>query len=209
MDQIVHPENGPPEIRVEDLHEDASDTAGIGAQGMTVENGVGVQPVVKMTTHLNTTEPVQRQGQRKVARKAVDPRRPQQVPKPDYTQEARTTVHAPTQQAQPRQPAAQPEPQQSASFGVEKIRVTLRSDKMGTHRIKVNKLSISDTVIVLGYIDDDDAVIVEPPLSTDKEDTLTIEHGKEKYICLYYGFTSEMQVDGYPMLLVVLVRKDE
>jgi len=80
---------------------------------------------------------------------------------------------------------------------------------MWRHRLSVDKFSVSEAMFILGYIDDEDSVIVEPPVTTagaELTDVITITRGDQSFDVVYYGFTAEMQVDGHQMLLVVLIR---
>ncbi len=184
------------QINTAPLHRDASSDFGEGA-GVNIENGVGVQPTLRSNTLLSS--PVI-QPQQKAARQRVIPQ--QQVPRTETIAVG----------AMPRQPASTviaAQPAAPTPPPVDKIKLTMRSDRMGTHRLRVNKLSVSDTLLIIGYIDDDDAVIVEPPVKNSADDILTIIVDDKTYKCQHYGFTADMLVDGRQMLLVVLVRYNE
>ncbi len=82
---------------------------------------------------------------------------------------------------------------------------------MGRVRAKVGMVAVSETVIVLGYLDDDETTIVEPPISG-SETTIGVKYKDHEYQCHYYGFTFEMLLPTFgevPMLMVVLVRAKE
>lgn len=90
-----------------------------------------------------------------------------------------------------------------------KKRVALSSRSMGTHRVKVDYVGVSETCVVLGYVDDDDTSIVEPPLSR-KDDPITVAiDGQGSCSCAYYGMSTYMDLAGVPLFLVVLTRVDE
>jgi len=86
-----------------------------------------------------------------------------------------------------------------------KTAVTLSSPQMGRLRVKVDFLSISGSVIALGYIDDDDTTIIEPPVCQE-ENPLTVEVGADRYACLSGDWSFESETGGQKVLWVVLVR---
>jgi len=220
MSSIVNPENAaqaPQGV----LHKDASLEMGVEAMGITVrppapktaaEHGVGVQPVRRSSAHLDAETPVNVQGQEaKTAHEEVAPE-PEKAPPTDVTPampgpEMAQTVAA-TTGGSGMAALNGLRVASSTSPSAERIKIIMESERMGRHRLRVNKLAISDQLVVLGYVDDDDAVIVEPPISQEPSDCLTVSHEGNTYPCVYYGFTFEMRVDGHEMLLVVLVRVD-
>lgn len=199
MSQVVRPENTlEGKHPVGEMHKDAAATHGIEAMAVTErqpepEHNVGVQPTVRAVAHLGAHNP----------------------PQPAAAAQA-TPVQPPPHQSvapqPPPQPAVQVQEPQLQSYQQprpKKTRVLMESPRMGRHRIRVDKYAISDTLLVLGYIDDDDAAIVEPPVAEDREDVVRVTIDQTTYTCLYYGFTFEMQVDGHPMLMVALVLVDK
>lgn len=83
--------------------------------------------------------------------------------------------------------------------------VTLSSDTMGRLRVKVDFLSVSASVIALGYIDDDDTTVIEPP-RCDIDHPLTVDVGADRYSCLSGDWSFESEIGGLKVLWVVLVR---
>jgi hypothetical protein len=83
---------------------------------------------------------------------------------------------------------------------------------MGRIQAKVDLVAISETLVVLGFIDDDDTVIIEPP-AKGKESVVRVTYEEKYYDCHYFGFTVTvpMHLDNrkVPIFLVVLVRKSE
>lgn len=199
MAQVVRPENTQEgKHPVGEMHKDASVTHGIEAMAVThapnePEHSVGVQPTVRAVAHLGAHNPPQPQA----AAQAVPARPP-----------ARQDV-APLPPAQPPVQVQEPQLGEQTMPRPKKTRVVLESARMGRHRIRVDKYAVSDTMVVLGYIDDDDAAIVEPPVAEGQDDVVRVTLEQTTYTCLYYGFTFEMQVDGHPMLMVALVLVDK
>lgn len=100
--------------------------------------------------------------------------------------------------------------QVAAVKGLKKQTVSLSSPTMGRVRAKVGMIAVSKTVVVLGYLDDDDTAIIEPPVSG-SETVIEVGYGDHTFKCHYYGFTFEMMLPAFgdvPMLMVVLVRAD-
>ena len=86
--------------------------------------------------------------------------------------------------------------------------ITIASDRMGRHRVRVVIASVSDSNVVLGYLNTDDETIIEPPMA-DQENPLTITIDGKAYKCVSYGLTNEFTFAGYPLLQVVLPRIPE
>lgn len=143
-------------------------------------HGVGVQPPPPMTDPpVDVTPP------------------PVQPPPEEYA----PATEQPVQQPTPPIAAAAAPPKPS------KKRVVLSSAGMGRINAKVHEIAVSDSLVVLGFIDDDNTVIVEPPFCDDLE----VRYEDQVYPCAYRGMTFEMTIPGYqgvPMLMVVLVRLD-
>ena len=111
-------------------------------------------------------------------------------------------------------PAAQPEPQvvvrevrvQAPIERPKKQTVKISSERLGNHRVKVDFVGISDTVLVLSYIDDDDAQIFEPPFTPSDEPLLMVTVGDKTYPCAYYEFSVEMTYGPFKVFQVILAR---
>lgn len=86
--------------------------------------------------------------------------------------------------------------------------ITIASDRMGRHRIRVVIASVSETNIVLGYLNTDEETIIEPPMA-DQEEPLTVTIDGKSYKCASYGLTNEFTFAGFPLLQVVLPRITE
>lgn len=212
MREVVNEQERKKEAPVSELHKDASLEMGIEAMGVpahpNAEHGVGVQPVRRSESILDHPTPVNAhtQPQEKVAE--VQPSAPE--PPPTELEPADRSLGVV-------QGFAGSNPQAAEQMAVEvperlplqKYKVLLSSDKMGRHRLRVNKFAVSESVVVLGYVDDDDSVIVEPPISSGQSDTISVTHAGQTYVCVYYGFTFDLAIDGRDMLLVVLVRIPE
>lgn len=131
-------------------------------------------------------------------------------PAPQFSKSASAPPSAPVSgaPAPPTLPKA-PQPVESTvtqAPTIQKQTVILRSPGMGKVRVKVAHVAVSDSIIVLGYIDDEESLIAEPPVCDDLEVTV----GGETYSCAYREFTCEWKVPGTPdMLLVVLIRVSE
>jgi hypothetical protein len=88
-----------------------------------------------------------------------------------------------------------------------RTKVAISSPTMGKIQARVDALSISDTIIILGFIEDDDTIVIEPP-ATGAASIVTVEANGISYDCHYFGFTTKLSMPLVPqMLLVVLVRK--
>jgi len=86
--------------------------------------------------------------------------------------------------------------------------ITIASDKMGRHRVRVVIASVSETTVVLGYLNTDEETIIEPPMA-DKDSPLSITVDGKTYKCASYGLTNEYTFAGFPLLQVVLPRIPE
>lgn len=106
-------------------------------------------------------------------------------------------------------PPAQAAPVVAVPSRVAKKKVTIRNASMGRIQAKVDLVSISDTLIMLGFVDDDDAVIVEPPAKGSTEAVIITYEGVE-YTCYYFGFTTSLDIRldsrDAPIFLVVFNR---
>lgn len=169
-----------------EFREGADDSVGVTGSSVTVEspeNGIGVAGVVRTNAEVGKGDRTQKyQGQVEPVRK---PPKVEQAPEPEAPVEAQPVVERTPRKRQ---------------------RVTIQSERMGKQRVSVDKFSVSKRLVVLGYIDDDDSVIVEPPLMKDREDVIEVTIGEDDYRCLYFDTSFEMVIDGHPMLLIVLNR---
>ncbi len=163
--------------------------------GPSAEHGVGVQPVERTVTQLGTGRVPAPQEKR--ASGEFDPSILARASRPPVQMEG------PVRQEQT---VSTPAPGRARG---PKKRVKLSSQSMGTHRIKVDYVGVSEVCVVLGYVDDDDANIVEPPLCK-RDDPIIVEiDGQGSCPCAYYGMSSYMEVEGAVLFLVVLTRVDE
>jgi hypothetical protein len=155
------------------------------------EHAVGVQPVVRQETRLSSLTPVRPQGAPVMQKQA---------------------------EVQPAAPAAPSVQLQGLAGGIgiaqmtpavpQKQRVTISSPTIGKHRIRVDFVGVSSSVVVLAYLNTDDAVIFEPPAGG-VENPLTVEFNEKSYTCAYHGFSVEMSYGPYAVFQVVLTRIDE
>lgn len=113
----------------------------------------------------------------------------------------------PTQVAQPTTQALTISAPTAAS-PLKRETVNLSSPTIGKHRLKVAQLLVSSSIVVLVYEDNDESTIYEPP-ALGADHILCVEHGADKYECVYHGLSVSQPVVGQPgrqLLLVVLVR---
>lgn len=97
-------------------------------------------------------------------------------------------------------PAAQA-PVAAAPVVRSKTKVRLSNPGMGKITTFVDGLGVSDSLVILAYLEDGTANIVEPPDCTE-DNPVIIEAAGKVYRCLYGGWTATL--DG--RMLVVLVR---
>lgn len=104
---------------------------------------------------------------------------------------------------QPPQPAVQPQVQPAtyAPVARSKTKVRLSNPGMGKITTFVDSVGISDSLIILAYVEDGTANIVEPP-DCDAENPVAIDVNGQTYKCMYGGWSATL--DG--RTLVVLVR---
>lgn len=128
----------------------------------------------------------------------------------------RTAVAAPARVAPPTvvEPQAAPvvtgSPAAPVPAPVKRVSVVLSSPTIGRHRLKVAQVLISESLVVLAYVDDDDSTIYEPPRSTEGQ-TIIVEYEGRAYTCVYMDMnvTQPSLAGDHQLLLVVLVRVDE
>jgi hypothetical protein len=89
-----------------------------------------------------------------------------------------------------------------------KTTVVLASDRMGKLRAKVDYVGLDDKCIALGYIDDDDSSVIEPPLCG-SDAPLTVEIASVSYACIYGGWTFTAPGPLGQVFWVVLARLGE
>jgi hypothetical protein len=79
--------------------------------------------------------------------------------------------------------------------------ITIKNPSLGKMRIRVDHLAISETLVIIGYDDVEDANIVEPPLCT-PDYPLVVTYEDKSYNCMFGEWTAKMD----NIFLVVLVR---
>lgn len=88
-----------------------------------------------------------------------------------------------------------------------RVRVTFSSPALGRVRAKAANVAVSDTLVMVFYRDDEDALIYEPPTCTSDNPLIVTVNGRD-HRCMYGGFTANVDL-GEPLFVVVLVRIDE
>ncbi len=107
---------------------------------------------------------------------------------------------------QPPQPAPKrPDsvPAQSAGLPTNRTVVTIGGDGYATVRTKVDFFGVSDTTVMIGFIDGPDSNLMEPPVAPPSQ-PLTVTADGQQYRCGYGGWT--VTVAG--VVWVVMIRSD-
>jgi hypothetical protein len=93
---------------------------------------------------------------------------------------------------------------------VKRVSVVLSSPTIGRHRLKVAQVLVSQSLVILAYVDDDDSTIYEPPRSVDGQQ-IVVEYEGQSHPCVYMDMNvTQPSLNGdQQLLLVVLVRVDE
>ncbi len=183
---------------------------GDGLGGVSPENRAAVVKAIRSVTKvpsrtmIDPSKPMESEPNPDMAK---HPGEALPMPEPGTRTRPGPIVSAPAPEVRP-QPGAPAHAVVQAATPVKKPKkqaVTLSSPQMGRLRVKVDFLSISGSVIALGYIDDDDTTIIEPPVCSN-ENPLTVEIGADKYKCLSGDWSFESEAGGQKVLWVVLVR---
>jgi len=194
-----------PELDVERVSPDPSNYAARPEAADTsapdVEQHVGGVPTQRSTTLLSKTADVNSDEATTRSGASVAPAKPKKKP---WTNRTRVNPKADQPQAETPEVATTTTPTKKKS-------IVLASPTMGRVRLKVPYVAVSDSVVIIGYVDDDDAQIVEPPAVGlgDTDNHIQVTYDGDTYACAYLGFTAEANFGGEDLFLVVLIRAPE